>query len=214
MSASAPEIGIYPIADADHLGVDSLPAAVEALASAGAQWIQVRIKNASDRQRYETLEACCHRIEGLGVRLWIDDRVDLACMLPCQGVHLGQVDMPPSAARRLLPEETRIGYSTHDLKQLQIASEDEAVDVVALGPIFATRSKAKPDPAVGIETLRQARSLIDKPLVAIGGIDAENLAEVLQTGVDGVAVIGSLGATPREVGQGFGRLQDVCKEMQ
>lgn len=211
---SIPEAAIYPIADADHLGVDHLPAVVEELASAGAQWIQVRIKDASDRQRYETLEACCRRVEGSGVQLWIDDRVDLACMLPCRGVHLGQTDMAPRAARSLLPESTWIGFSTHDLAQLQAAAADEDVDVIALGPIFTTRSKSQPDPTVGTSILRQARGLTDKPLVAIGGIDAENLAEVLQTGVNAVAVIGSLGRDPEDVGNGLRRLLDVCKEMQ
>lgn len=210
---AVPAVAVYPIADADSLGLANLPAAVEGLATAGADWIQVRIKKASDRQRWQTLERCCRRLEGSRSRLWVDDRVDLAMSLPCAGVHLGQRDLPAAAARRILPHDTWIGHSCHDLSQLTAAAEDEAVDVVALGPIFQTRSKTNADPEVGLDVLRRARQLTSKPLVAIGGVGEGQLPEVLATGVDQVAVIGALGRDVRQVEAKFRRLLKASEEV-
>ncbi len=211
---TVPAVSIYPIADADSLGLPNLPAAVEALATAGAGWIQVRIKQASDRQRWETLESCCRRLEGSRSGLWIDDRVDLATSLPCVGVHLGQLDLPVGAARRVLPREKWVGRSCHDLAQLAAAAEDDEVDVVALGPIYRTRSKANADPEIGLDVLSRARRVTRKPLVAIGGIGHRQVAEVLATGVDQVAVIGALGSDVMRVEAEFGRLLKACEEAQ
>jgi len=137
-------------------------------------------------------EACCRAVEGSGVTLWVDDRVDVAALLPVGGVHLGQSDLPPSAARALLPSATLIGASTHDLAQLAAAAADVAVDVIAVGPVFPTRSKAAPDPVVGLDGVREARRFTGKPLVAIGGIDETNLAAVLAAGADAVAVLAAV----------------------
>lgn len=211
--ATPPAVPIYPIVDADSLGPSQLPVALASLVDAGAEWVQLRIKQATDAFRWQVLEACQRVIEGSSVRLWIDDRVDLAALVPCFGVHVGQQDLPPTAARRVLPETRYIGRSTHDLDQLRQAAADPAVDVVALGPIFPTRSKAQPDPEVGLRLLEQARGLTEKPLVAIGGIDGSTLPAVLGTGVDCVAVIGALGRVAKDVGVEFRRLLEVCKEV-
>lgn len=208
-----PAVPIYAIADADSLGLQHLPGVVEDLATAGAGWIQVRIKQASDRQRWETLEDCCRRLQGSAVGLWIDDRVDLAMTLPCVGVHLGQQDLPPSAARRVLLQPRWVGRSCHDVRQLEAAAEDDDVDVVAIGPIYRTRSKAQAEPEVGLDLLRQARRMTTKPLVAIGGIGLRQLPEVLATGVDQVALIGALGQDATRVGVEFGRLLQACEEV-
>jgi thiamine-phosphate pyrophosphorylase len=180
---------LYAIADRDALGDRHLPEAVAAMAAAGVRWIQVRAKGVSGAAAFGLVEACCRALEGTGVTLWVDDRVDLATLLPVGGVHLGQHDLPPAAARPLLPAATLIGASTHDLSQLAAAAADPAVDVVALGPIFATTSKQRPDPTVGVAMLRQARRLTDKPLLAIGGIGEGNLGEVLAAGADAVVVL-------------------------
>lgn len=212
-SVTPPTAPIYPIVDADTLGLSHLLASIEALAAEGAEWVQVRIKQAADDQRWKVLEACYRCLEGSSVKLWIDDRVDLAALVPCVGVHLGQQDLPPEAARKVLPEERWIGRSTHDLAQLAAASKDPNVDVVAFGPVYPTRSKAQPEPEVGLQLLRQARQATTKPLVAIGGINEQRLPEVLETGVDAVAVIGALGRAASEVGVNFRRLLEACKEM-
>jgi len=156
------------------------------------RWIQLRAKRASGDAVYALADACCRAVEGSGVTLWIDDRVDVAALLPVGGVHLGQSDLPPAAARPLLPSSTLIGASTHDLAQLAAAAADDAVDVVAIGPVFPTHSKTAPDPVIGLDTVREARRLTRKPLVAIGGIDEANVAAVLAAGADSVAVLSAV----------------------
>jgi len=183
---------LYAIADRDALAGQSLVAAVRAMADAGVHWIQVRAKRAAGAVLHAELAACCEALAGGDVRLWVDDRVDLAALLPVGGVHLGQQDLPAAAARRLLAPGVLIGFSTHDLAQLAIAAADPAVDVVAVGPIFPTRSKERPDPVVGLELVREARRLTEKPVVAIGGIDAGNAGEVLAAGADAVVVLGAI----------------------
>lgn len=184
---------IYAIADQDAFGGERLPEVVAALAGAGVGWIQVRIKHASGAELYRQVEACARRLEGTEAKLWVDDRADVAALFPVFGVHVGQDDLPPRAVRRAVGPGLRVGRSTHDEEQLRAAAADPDVDVVALGPVFATRSKERPDPVVGLELLRRARAATDKPLVAIGGIDAGNLSAVLAAGADAVAMIGALG---------------------
>ncbi len=108
------------------------------------------------------------------------------------GLHLGQDDLPPAAARPLVGPEVWIGRSTHDPAQVVGAEADPEVDVIAFGPIFPTSGKERPDPPVGLAGLRQARATTGKPLVAIGGIYAGNIAEVLAAGADCAAVLGAV----------------------
>ncbi len=183
---------VYGIADADALGTYEIPEAVEAMATAGIKWIQIRAKRVGSAQLCTWIEEALRRLEGSGTSLWINDRVDLAALFPVAGIHLGQEDLSALEARKILGMGTWIGASTHDREQLRRAHEDPAVDLVAIGPVFPTRNKAKPDPALGLGVLPALRRLTDKPLVAIGGIDADNVRRVLEHGVDMVAVIGAL----------------------
>ncbi len=183
---------VYAIADAEALGATPLPAAVGAMAEAGVRWIQVRAKRLSGSELFRALEECCRRVEGSEARLWVDDRADLAALFPVAGLHLGQADLPPAAARRVVGGAVWIGLSTHDDEQLAVADADPAVDVIAVGPVFPTTGKERPDPVVGLDFVRRARARTRKPLVAIGGIDAGNVAEVLAAGADRVAVLGAV----------------------
>lgn len=182
---------LYAIADCGVLADGAVPEAVATLASYGIQWIQLRAKKASGLELFGLVEDCCRRLEGTGSALWIDDRVDLAALFPVAGVHLGQGDVPPKKAREILGPGVWIGRSTHDLAQVEEAEADPAVDVIAIGPVFPTRSKEQADPVVGIEGVRQARGKTHKPLVAIGGLQAGNLQEVLAAGADSAAMIGA-----------------------
>lgn len=183
---------IYAIADAEALAPTPPPAAVRAMAGAGVRWIQLRAKRASGAELYRLAEDCLAALEGTGAALWIDDRADLAALLPFAGVHLGQTDLPAGAARKVVGEGPWIGLSTHDGAQLAAADDDPAVDVVAVGPVFPTRGKERPDPDVGLPFLAAARARTAKPLVAIGGIDAGNVARVLAAGVDTAAVLSAV----------------------
>jgi thiamine-phosphate pyrophosphorylase len=183
---------IYAIADAGRIPAESLPAAVATMAEAGIATIQLRVKRLDDRALFRLAEATLAALDGWSGELWIDDRVDLALALPFAGVHLGRLDLPAAAARALLPAAAGIGVSTHDRSQLDEADADPAADWVALGPIFPTSTKENPDPIVGLAELAALRARTSKPLIAIGGIDAGNLAAVLGAGADSVAVISAI----------------------
>ena len=116
-------------------------------------------------------------------------------MLLDAALHLGQDDLPPADARRIMPPGRIIGFSTHTADQLR-AGDREPVDYLAIGPIFATASKQNPDPVVGIEPLRTLRPLTQKPLVAIGGITRKTAPSVFKAGADSVAIIGDLYPRP------------------
>jgi thiamine-phosphate pyrophosphorylase len=207
-----PSLGaIYAIADADLLsggpagaarpaGVPAaapqphqrLIAAVTAMAEAGVRTIQVRGKRLAGRQWHAAVEGCCRAVEGSGALLWVDDRADVAALFPVAGLHLGQRDLPPAAARQTIGDSPWIGLSTHNEQQLLAANADPAVDVIAIGPIFETTGKADPDPVVGLDFLRWARARTAKPLAAIGGIDAERVAAVLRAGADAAVALGAV----------------------
>lgn len=196
---------LYAIADGDHLGLAAVVSAVAALAEAGFSWIQLRLKSGSDAERFRIAEQSSRLLEGSTVRLWIDDRVDLAMLLPCFGVHLGQRDLPPARAKELLGSGCVLGFSTHNEAQCQAADRDTAVDVVAVGPIFPTSSKANADPPLHLSGLRRLRALTSKPLVAIGGIDEARVLSVLENGADSAVVLSALGSA-QNVGQNARRL--------
>ncbi len=183
---------VYAILDATALGERSPARGAEILARAGVRSIQLRAKGVSDRRLHALALECQQAVAGTGASLWIDDRSDVAAAVGAAGVHLGQRDLPPSAARTVVGAACRIGLSTHDGEQLAAADADPEVDLVAVGPVFPTTSKASPDPVVGLEFVRRARTATAKPLVAIGGIDAGNLAAVLAAGADAVAVLSAL----------------------
>lgn len=170
------------------------------MAGAGIGWIQVRAKRWTGRELYRAVEECCRAVEGSGAALWVDDRADLAALFPVAGVHVGQTDLPPAAVRRVVGREIWIGLSTHDEAQLAAADADPQVDVVAVGPVFPTASKERPDPVVGLDFVRRARSRTARSLVAIGGIGVETVAAVLEAGADAAVVLGAIcGGDPGEI---------------
>jgi len=148
---------------------------------------------------YEQARVAVAVAEREGVQLIVNDRVDLALAIGAHGVHLGQDDIPPEAARRLLGPEAIIGYSTHTVEQAS-AALTLPIDYIAIGPIFQTATKTDTSPVLGVEGLRAVRQAIgDLPLVAIGGITRTNAAEVIQAGADSIAVISALLSDPVEI---------------
>jgi len=183
---------LYGIADVGQLGAEATADAVAVMAAAGLRTLQIRAKRLDDRQLGELCEEVTRRLEGWPGQLWIDDRPDLARIFDFAGVHLGQQDLAPSRARRFAGPGCAVGLSTHDREQLAAANADADVDWIAIGPIFATASKEAPDAVIGLAALSRLRSGTRKPLVAIGGIDAANAADVLAAGADSVAILSAL----------------------
>jgi len=142
---------------------------------------------------------------GDSVLLIMNDRADLCLAAGFGGVHLGQDDLSPEGARRVIGPNLRLGVSTHNPEQVSEADRSSA-DYVAIGPVFRTVSKAHPDPVIGIEGVRQARARTPKPLVAIGGITRENCRSVVDAGADAVAVISDLLRDPRKSAEAFCRI--------
>jgi thiamine-phosphate pyrophosphorylase len=139
------------------------------------------------------------------VHLIMNDRADLCVAAEFDGVHVGQDDLSPESVRKVIGPDRWIGVSTHNPEQLDEADLTSA-DYLAIGPIFVTSSKEKPDPVVGLEGVRRARVLTRKPLVAIGGITRANAASVIGAGADSVAVISDLLRDPSKSTEEFLRI--------
>lgn len=181
---------VYPITDTLISGL-SHAEQVERFAAGGATFVQLREKRASPREFYEAAREVMLLARTLGVRILINDRVDIAIAVNADGVHLGQDDLPPDRARLLLGESRIVGYSTHTLEQA-LAATFAPVDYIAIGPVFQTHTKEKPDDVVGLETLSEVKRQVTKPLVAIGGITLASARLVIEAGADSVAVISDL----------------------
>lgn len=164
---------------------------VKKMLSGRARLIQLRDKEASSRELLDAACLCLKRTRAAKARLIINDRVDVALTADADGVHLGQTDLPVAEAREILGQEKIIGISTHSLEQFRLALGTSA-DYIAIGPIFPTATKENHDPVVGVELLREAKRLADRPIVAIGGITPERAPEVIEAGADSVAVISAL----------------------
>jgi thiamine-phosphate pyrophosphorylase len=184
----------YPILDADALSTAglSLQTAARILYAAGVRWAQYRDKAGSDDQVVERMGLLRVLFPPGESTLILNDRVHLCALTAADGVHIGQEDMPPVEARRILGREPLLGVSTHNPEQLQAVSAAGAADYVAIGPVFGTRSKRNPDPVVGLNGVAAARTLTHLPLVAIGGITEENATAVIEAGADAVAVVSAL----------------------
>ena len=199
---------VYPILDSEALaqrGI-ALETAAAAFLEGGAEILQLRHKGHWSRGVFESARKIAALCREAGAQFVINDRADFAMLLGA-GLHVGQDDLPPRDARWLIGREALLGFSSHNPAQLSAAG-GEPVDYVALGPIFATASKQNPDPMVGVDELRRCRALVEKPLVAIGGITLDNAASVWSAGADSVAVIG--GMLP--VGAGVRGLRERMEE--
>lgn len=186
---------LYPIVDMEALGNRAPGPAVAALVAGGAKILQFRAKGLSDRCFLDLAAEALAAARAGGAMLIVNDRPDVAVILGADGVHVGQDDLAPRQIRPLLPAGTLLGVSTHDVGQLERAA-GEPVDYVAIGPVFPTRTKADPDPVVGLEMVRRARALSARPLVAIGGITEASARPVVDAGADGVAVVSALLSQP------------------
>lgn len=178
---------LYPILDADLAGASIKKLAVD-LANAGVQLIQIRDKKAASGKLLAETSQLLELLRSHEVRLVVNDRPDVAAIAEAGGVHVGQDDLPVEEARKLCPPPAWVGISTHNLAQFSDAAATSA-DYIAVGPVFATSTKENPDPIVGLDLIRTARRLTNKPIVAIGGITLDSAEEVFRAGADSLAVI-------------------------
>lgn len=182
---------IYPITDVSISKLSHLEQ-VERLIAGGADLIQLRDKNAAPKDFYAAAKEVVKLARPKNVKIIINDRVDIALAADADGVHLGQEDLPPEQARKILGEKAIIGFSTHSIEQITEAIKFP-VDYLAIGPIFPTSSKENPDQIVGIEMIKEARRVTGNfPLAAIGGITFENAESVFKSGADSIALISAI----------------------
>jgi thiamine-phosphate pyrophosphorylase len=212
---------LYAIVDAAFFATaQSIFSFAEELVAGGCTLLQYRNKGGSPRVMLEQARELRRRCgphpnvaksAPLGwatqasVRFIMNDRADLCLAAEFDGVHVGQEDLSAESVRGIIGAGRWLGVSTHNPEQMVEANRTSA-DYVALGPVFSTSSKAKPDPVVGLEGVRRARSLTRKPLVAIGGITRQNAAAVIAAGADSVAVISDLWREPRKSAEEFFRI--------
>ena len=196
---------LYPIIDAAFFaGAAEIVAYAGELIAGGCRLLQYRNKLASARIMLEQALALRKRVDDRA-RLIMNDRADLCLAAGFDGVHVGQDDLSPDAVRAIIGPNQWLGVSTHNPEQLREADLTSA-DYLAIGPVFATTSKEKPDPVVGLAGVRRARNLTRKPLVAIGGISRANAASVIDAGADSIAIISDLIKDPRKSAEEFFRI--------
>jgi thiamine-phosphate pyrophosphorylase len=190
---------LYVILDAGLLRVPASEIARELIA-AGVRLLQYRAKDLPARQILDTSLQLAELAPKEGATFFVNDRPDVAHLAGADGVHVGQDDLSVEQTRAIIGEDRWVGVSTHNPHQFEQAVASSA-DYVAIGPIFATKSKTNPDPVVGTEMIRRLRPLTTKPIVAIGGIRLEQAAEVIEAGADSVAIISDILAASDPAGR-------------
>ena len=196
---------LYAIMDAANFAdAEAMFKAAGEIVSAGVTLVQYRNKSGNARQMLADARELKRRVGGR-VKLIMNDRADLCLAAEFDGLHIGQDDLSPESARRIIGPDRMLGISTHNPEQLAGADKTSA-DYLAIGPVFATSSKANPDPIIGLEGLRRASTLTRKSLVAIGGITRENARSVIEAGAGSVAVISDLLGEPGKSAEEFLRI--------
>lgn len=196
---------LYAILDVGQAQTTSdLMAFAKELCGGGCTLLQYRNKSGNARLMLEQARQLRQHL-GESAKLIMNDRADVCLAAGFGGVHVGQEDLSPESVRKIIGPELWVGVSTHNPNQLTEANLTSA-DYLAIGPVFATSSKEKPDPVVGLDGVRRARALTRKPLVAIGGITRQNAASVIEAGADSVAVISDLLPDPRKSAEEFFRI--------
>jgi len=196
---------IYPLTDTSLSGLSHADQ-VAALVRGGARFIQIREKHATSSEFHRAVVDSLAAAQETNTRIVVNDRVDIAMAAGAPGVHLGQTDLPPDEARKLLGAAAVIGISTHTIEQVKTAL-GSTVDYIAFGPVWPTRTKENPDPVVGLELLGEVKRIAGEiPVVAIGGINESNVAATLATGADSAAVVSDLYLKVQPIDQRYLRL--------
>jgi thiamine-phosphate pyrophosphorylase len=181
----------------------------EELLAGGVTLLQYRDKSGNARQMLEHARELRRRfsasLKPSSFTFIMDDRADICLAAGFGGVHVGQEDLSPAGARKVIGDTLWLGVSTHNPEQVKEADKTSA-DYIAIGPVFSTTSKVNPGPVIGLDGVRNARALTRKPLVAIGGINRANCRSIIEAGADSVAVISDLMREPRKSAEDFVRI--------
>jgi len=199
MTESASSWGLYLISCETMLRQSSFLPFLEKALRAGVRAVQLRAKNALDEDELLRIGREARRLtREAGAAFIVNDRVDLAMQLDADGAHVGQDDLSPAEARRILGAGKLLGLSTHSREQL-LRAQREPVDYIGFGPVFPTMTKENPSPVTGLPNLAWAVRNSRLPVVAIGGITLENVDDVLAAGARNVAVISAVSQAPDPV---------------
>lgn len=189
------DLSLYLVVDPGLCAGRDIAEVAAAAAEGGATIVQLRDKAGATRRLVDAARALKDCLGPRGVPLLVNDRVDVALAAGADGVHVGQQDMEPADARRLLGAEAIVGLTVRSLAEARSVPRD-AVDYVSVGGVFKTASKQNPDPPIGTEGLARIAAALDVPLVAIAGITRDTAAEVIRAGVAGIAVVSAVCAAP------------------
>ena len=186
--------GLHVLVDDEpRWGRDPVEQAAAACAG-GAQVVQLRVKHAGDRRTLEWGRAIAALTRRAGARFVVNDRFDLALACEADAVHLGQADLPPDSLPAAVRERLAVGRSTHDVSQARACCSEE-VAYVAFGPVYGTTSKHSEYDARGVSMLQEIADIVaPRTLIAIGGIEASRIPELIRAGAHGVAVISAVAA--------------------
>ena len=204
---------LYVVTDSRLVDEDSLPEVVAAAIRGGARIIQYREKQANTRRMITVARALAEVCHQWGALFLVNDRLDVALAVAADGVHVGQQDMPVALARSLLGPEKLIGVSVQDERAMTEAAR-EGADYLSLSPVFTTPTKPDHEAPLGLEGVRALAGRSRLPVVAIGGIDRTNAAEVIRAGAQGVCIISAvLGAhDPEQAARELYRLAKAARE--
>jgi thiamine-phosphate pyrophosphorylase len=191
MTRTLPDLSLYLVLGAADTGKRPFEEVVLSAIEGGVTLVQLRDKPASTRVLLEHALRLKALLEPRGVPLIVNDRIDVAMAARADGVHLGQDDMPPVIARRLVGEEMLIGLSVSDRMEADTA-DPELVDYVGIGSVFPTGTKSDAGEAIGPEFAGELRQLVGLPSVAIGGINAENAGQLRGSGIEGLAAVSAI----------------------
>lgn len=190
------DFGLYLVTDSDLCLGRPILDVVLAAVQGGVQTVQIREKQGNTRDFLELAKLLVREVQSKNIPIIINDRVDIALASHAAGVHVGQSDMPPEDARKLLGEKAIIGMTAPTMQCLAGAIL-EPVQYVAVGPVFATQTKKNTAPPWGLDGMRKVRAFLHEkksamPFMTIGGINENNAKEILRTGVDSLAIVSTI----------------------
>jgi thiamine-phosphate pyrophosphorylase len=207
------DLSLYLVTDPEMTAGRGLVGTVAAAVEGGVTMVQLRHKNGPARMMVEAGRALHALLAARGIPLIVNDRVDVAHMIGAEGVHVGQDDLPPAAARAILGPRAIIGLSLTGASRLA-GCDFTVVDYVGLGPLFPTGTKADAARALGEAAFAALRRRLPRPVVAIGGITVSNAARAIGAGADGIAVVSAICAAsdPRAAAQALRTAVNAARE--